>query len=163
MPLWVLDLDQVPSLHWAVAPAGAGPADFVVPADVVAGAVSFAAGELAGALGFWAEPGPGTLAGGGVAAGAGLEDADELGAAFCTPPWPLQAPRPVAVEVVPSLHCVGAAASAPSARAGKVQAIVSTEVAMNEIMDFDFMIYSWEGRRLCLSGSRVITFMRNGV
>jgi hypothetical protein len=146
VPLWVLDLDQVPSLHCAVAPAGAGPADFVVPVDVVAGAVSFVAGVLVVALGFWADAGAGALAGGGVAAGAEADGVEELEAAFCTPPWPLQAPRPVAVEVVPSLHCVGAAAAAPCARAGRVQAIVSAEAAMSEIMDFDFMIYSWEGR-----------------
>jgi hypothetical protein len=145
VPLWVFDLDQVPSLHWAVAPAGAGPADFVVPPDVVAGAVSFAGGELVGELGFWAAAGAGVLAGGGVAAGADEDDADEPEAAFCTPPWPLQAPRPVAVEVVPSLHCVGAAAAAPSARAGEVQPIVSAEAAMSGIINFDFMIYSWEG------------------
>jgi hypothetical protein len=30
-----------------------------------------------------------------------------LGVAFCTPPWPLQAPFPVAEEVVPSLQVVG--------------------------------------------------------
>ena len=79
--------------------------------DVVAGALSFVAGVLVGALGFWADAGAGTLDGAGVAAGAEADGADEPEAAFCTPPWPLQAPRPVAVEVVPSLHCVGAAAA----------------------------------------------------
>jgi hypothetical protein len=34
--------------------------------------------------------------------------------AVCTPPWPLQAPLPVAVEVVPSLHVVGAESACAS-------------------------------------------------
>jgi hypothetical protein len=43
--------------------------------------------------------------------------------AFCTPPWPLQAPFPLAVEVLPSLHVVGVpepagAAGAAAAGAG---------------------------------------------
>jgi hypothetical protein len=43
--------------------------------------------------------------------------------AFCTPPWPLHAPRPVAVDVVPSLQVVGAVESA--AAAGTVMAVTS--------------------------------------
>jgi hypothetical protein len=30
-------------------------------------------------------------------------------ASFCTPPWPLQAPRPLLAEVVPSLQVVASA------------------------------------------------------
>ena len=43
-------------------------------------------------------------AAGAVATGAGAAAAAEVLAAFCTPPCPLHAPFPVAVEVVPSLH-----------------------------------------------------------
>jgi hypothetical protein len=42
----------------------------------------------------------------GVAAGAVAPAPD---VPFCTPPWPLQAPRPVLDEVVPSLQAVGSA------------------------------------------------------
>jgi hypothetical protein len=35
--------------------------------------------------------------------------------AFCTPPWPLQAPRPVAVDVVPSLQVAGVLVSSACA------------------------------------------------
>jgi len=51
-------------------------------------------------------------AAGAAAGSAGAAASALLAAAFCTPPWPLHAPRPVAVEVVPSLHVVGAAESA---------------------------------------------------
>jgi hypothetical protein len=64
-----------------------------VPSLQVAGAPAAAGAEEAGA------------AAGAAAAGAAA-------AAFCTPPWPLHAPRPVAVEVVPSLQVVAAAVSA---------------------------------------------------
>jgi hypothetical protein len=70
------------------------------------------AAVVAGAVGFDMVPLGGTLDdGGGVAAGAEEDPVlpDEL--AFCTPPWPLQAPRPVALDVVPSLQAVGAAAA----------------------------------------------------
>jgi hypothetical protein len=60
-----------------------------------------------------AAPGGGTLAAGGVAAGAVAAAAVAAAAVdFCTPPWLLQAPRPVAVDVVPSLQVVGAGESA---------------------------------------------------
>ena len=81
----------------------------------IAGALAFMAVVLLGvvvlvaaaAAGAEAEPVPGeatgTLAGevalAGEASAAGLPFAG-----FCTPPWPLQAPRPEAVEVVPSLQ-----------------------------------------------------------
>jgi hypothetical protein len=67
-------------LHCAVAPAGGGldPAE-VLPADAAAEGVAF----VVGAVGTWAEPGPGTLAGGGVAAGADVDEEDaELEAGF---------------------------------------------------------------------------------
>jgi hypothetical protein len=48
----------------------------------------------------------------GAAAGAGAAGVVDVEAAFWTPPWPLHAPLPVALEVVPSLHVVGAAVSA---------------------------------------------------
>jgi hypothetical protein len=56
-----------------------------------------------------AAPAAGAAAGAGVAAGV-AEAAAVVFAAFCTPPWPLQAPLPVAADVVPSLQVVGAAA-----------------------------------------------------
>ena len=54
-------------------------------------------------------------AAGAAAAGAAAVAGAEVGASnaglllegFCTPPWPLHAPRPVAMEVVPSLQVVG--------------------------------------------------------
>jgi hypothetical protein len=45
-------------------------------------------------------------------AAAGAAAAGAAAAAFCTPPWPLHAPRPVAVDVVPSLQVVAAGVSA---------------------------------------------------
>jgi hypothetical protein len=56
-----------------------------------------------------------------VASAAGL-----LFDAFWTPPWPLHAPRPVAVEVVPSLQVVGVpdAAGSGAAAAGAAGAAV---------------------------------------
>jgi hypothetical protein len=84
-------------LHLAVAPVGSvllaveAGADFEAVDDLAAaGAAAVVA--AAGAAGAEAE----------VAAAAGL-----LGVAFWTPPCPLQAPFPVAEEVVPSLQVVG--------------------------------------------------------
>jgi hypothetical protein len=65
-------------LHFAVAPSGGA-------ALVDADGVSFEGGVAASAAGFSIAP---------VVPGDG----------FCTPPWPLHAPLPVAVEVVPSLQ-----------------------------------------------------------
>jgi hypothetical protein len=79
-------------LHLAVAPVGSvllAGADLVA-VEVLAAAAGAAAGE--------------------AAAGA-------VAAAFCTPPCPLQAPLPVAVEVLPSLQVVEMGV-AESARAG---------------------------------------------
>jgi hypothetical protein len=53
-------------------------------------------------------------------------------AAFCLPPWPLQAPRPVAVEVVPSLQVVVAAVS--SAWLGKVNTNINRGAARAPII-----------------------------
>jgi len=88
-------------LHLAVAPVGS-----VFPA--VAEAVDFAAAGAAAGGAF-------TGAGAATAAGAVLAAAPAAGAAaaaFLTPPWPLHAPRPVAVDVVPSLQVVGVLESA---------------------------------------------------
>jgi hypothetical protein len=49
----------------------------------------------------------GAVAAGAAAAGAAVP-------AFCTPPWPLQVPLPVEVEVVPSLQVVSAVAGRAS-------------------------------------------------
>jgi hypothetical protein len=91
-------------LHLAVAPVGSvllaveAGADFEAVDDLAAAgaaavvAAGAAVAAAAGAAGAEAE----------VAAAAGL-----LGVAFWTPPCPLQAPFPVAEEVVPSLQVVG--------------------------------------------------------
>jgi hypothetical protein len=73
-----LDLEYVPSLHFAVAPAGG---EALVDAD----GVSFAGGKAASAAGVAIAP-------------------VVPGDAFCTPPWPLHAPLPLAFVVVPSPH-----------------------------------------------------------
>jgi hypothetical protein len=84
-----------------------------------------AAGALPGAAGEDAVPAAGALPAVAPDDGAALEVA--AGAGFCTPPWLLQAPRPVAVEVVPSLHVVGAGESA--AQAAWLQARISSGMA----------------------------------
>jgi hypothetical protein len=102
-------------LHFAVAPVGS-----VLPVDdLVVAAVDFEAGVLGavvvGAVDFIMVPLGGALEAGGAAAGADEEPVLPDEVAFCTPPWPLHAPRPVALEVVPSLQVVGvAAACAPA-------------------------------------------------
>jgi hypothetical protein len=69
---------------------------------------------------------------GAVAAGAGAAaDSSEAGLlfdAFCTPPWPLHAPRPVAMEVVPSLQVVGVPDAAGAAGAAAAGAAVAALV-----------------------------------
>jgi hypothetical protein len=93
VPLWVLDFEYVPSLHFAVAPAGAVPAaglelaELAVDEDFAAFDVD-AGLVVAGDVCVEAEPAGGVLAAGGVAAGAEaddelLEDEAEL---FWTPP-----------------------------------------------------------------------------
>jgi hypothetical protein len=103
-----LAFEYVPSVHFAVAPVGpvlpdAGLAVVLAPSAVAAGALAAVALDDEAALELVA------------------------GADFCTPPWPLQAPRPVAVEVVPSLHVVGAGESA--AQAAWLQARISNGTA----------------------------------
>jgi hypothetical protein len=61
-----------------------------------------------------------------VGAAAGSPEAGLLFDAFWTPPWPLHAPRPVAVEVVPSLQVVGALESAACAGSPNMNAIKGT-------------------------------------
>jgi hypothetical protein len=95
-------------LHLAVAPAGSVllavevGADFEAVDDLAAagGAVGVAAGAAGAAVASAAGAAAGPEAE--VAAAAGL-----LWVAFWTPPCPLQAPLPVAEEVVPSLQVVG--------------------------------------------------------
>jgi hypothetical protein len=118
-------------LHFAVAPVGSvllaaavGALAFIAVeaagtvAGDIAGEVAFIAVVLLGvvvlvaaaAAGAVAEPVPGDATGtlAGEAAVAGAASAAGLPfAGFCTPPWPLQAPRPEAVEVVPSLQVLG--------------------------------------------------------
>jgi hypothetical protein len=118
-----LDFEYVPSLHLAVAPVGSvfPPVVDLDDDDDVVDAVG-----VAGAAAFIAAPG----AGGAPAAGDDDDDdevlavgdpEDELpldpAAALLTPPCPLQAPRPLAVDVVPSLQVVGAAAAGACAPA----------------------------------------------
>jgi len=76
----------------------------------------------------------GVAAAGAAAAGAAAVAGAETGASnagllldgFCTPPWPLHAPRPVAVEVVPSLQVVGAPESAARVGSAKLNTIKGT-------------------------------------
>jgi hypothetical protein len=113
-------------LHFAVAPVGS-----VLPAAAV-GAAFDAAGFAAAAAGAAAA---GAAAGASVLAGAAL-DADAAGAlfaAFCTPPWPLHAPLPVAVDVVPSLQLVVASAES-AAHAGSDNANTIMGAAMSPEM-----------------------------
>jgi len=100
-------------LHLAVAPVGS-----VLPAgaegtDFDTEAVDFAA-VAAGADGDAAPEGVGVAAGAAAVAAVAFPvvAAAVLLAAFWTPPWPLQAPLPVAAEVVPSLQVVGLVVSA---------------------------------------------------
>ena len=92
--------------------------DFAAVVAVAAGGAVAAAAGAAGAV---------------AAAGALVPAADLALEAFCTPPWPLHAPRPVAVEVVPSLQGVGvpevagaAGAAAGAAAAGAAAAAFCT-------------------------------------
>jgi hypothetical protein len=74
-----------------------------------------------------AAAGVAAAAAGVAAAAAGAATAGAAGVAFCTPPWPLQVPLPVDVEVVPSLQVLVApeaagAAGAAGAAAGAAAA-----------------------------------------
>lgn len=86
-----------------------------VGADVDAAGADLAAEEAAGNDADIAPAGGGVGAAAAAgAAGAGAAALDVL-EAFTWPPWPLQAPRPVAAEVVPSLQAVGPAAAGADA------------------------------------------------
>ncbi|HME38605.1 MAG TPA: hypothetical protein VKG63_06560 [Steroidobacteraceae bacterium] len=114
-------------MHLAVAPVGSVLLAAAVGADFDAVDDLAAAGVLAGvaAAGLVAAGAAGLAAAAGAAgaAGAAVAGAAAVLEAFCTPPWPLQAPRPVAVEVVPSLHVVGAVESAAEAGSDNANAI----------------------------------------
>jgi hypothetical protein len=69
-------------------------------------------------------------AAGAVAAAAGASDAGLPFVAFCTPPCPLQAPRPVAMEVVPSLQVLGVPDAAGSAGAAGAAAAGAAGAAL---------------------------------
>jgi hypothetical protein len=68
------------------------------------------------------------------AAAAGAAEAAEV-PAFWTPPWPLQVPLPVEVEVVPSLQVVGV----ESAQAGSDSANIIKGAAMSPTRSVLFM------------------------
>jgi hypothetical protein len=68
------------------------------------------------------------------AAAAGAVGADL--AAFCTPPWPLHAPLPVAWDVVPSLQVVGAASSARAADGASAKTPSDTIITPARIVFF---------------------------
>jgi hypothetical protein len=71
-----------------------------------------------------------------LVAGAAAGVAAAAGAAFCTPPWPLQAPLPVELLVVPSLQVVVAALSA---KLGTVNAKTNSGAAMRLAIVVFFM------------------------
>jgi len=121
-------------LHLAVAPVGSVLLAVEVGADfdaveVLAAAAVLAAGAAAAGAAAAGAAGAAAVV---FAAGAAVVEAAAglLFDAFCTPPCPLQAPRPVAVEVVPSLHVLGvpeaagAAAGAAGAAAAGAGAVV---------------------------------------
>jgi hypothetical protein len=76
-------------------------------------------------------------AGAGVAGAAGAASGAAVEAAFWTPPWPLQAPFPVAEDVVPSLHVVAAVESA--AQEGSDNANIIKGAAMSPTRSVFFM------------------------
>jgi hypothetical protein len=76
-------------------------------------------------------------AGAAVAGAAGAAAGAVVEAAFWTPPWPLQAPFPVAEEVVPSLHGVAAVESA--AQEGSDNANIIKGAAMSPTRSVFFM------------------------
>jgi hypothetical protein len=174
-------------LHFAVAPVGsllvgvAVGADFEADDLEAAGAVPVAGVPVAGAAeealaseasllfdAFWTPPWPlhaprpvavevvpslqvvgvpeaGGAAGaaGEAAAGAGAAGAADWAAAvFWTPPWPLHAPRPVAVEVVPSLQTVGALDSAARADRPIANTNIIKDPARSPVSLVFFMIHS---------------------
>ena len=109
-------------MHLAVAPVGS-----VLPA-VAVGADFEAVEDLAAVV---AVAGAGVAAAVGAAATAGAvaPAAGLLFEGFCTPPWPLHAPRPVAVVVVPSLHVAGAPDDAGAEEAGAAAGAVAAGAA----------------------------------
>jgi len=99
-------------LHFAVAPVGSDLPAASAGADFDAEGVLLAAALAAGA-----ECDAASEEGAGAAAAVPAVEAAEVDVrdvfvAFCTPPWPLHAPRPLAAEVVPSLQVVGLVESA---------------------------------------------------
>ena len=121
-------------MHFAVAPVGSvlpavavGVTDFDedgvdLATEVAAGEVCDIAPDDAGVAGGADEVEADAPAGdaGATGAGATAPEADDFGV-FCLPPWPLQAPLPLAVEVVPSLQVV-VSADDPAGCAGVIGA-----------------------------------------
>jgi hypothetical protein len=146
----------------AVAPVGSVLPAVAVGADfAAAGAAAEGAAEAAEVPAFWTPPWPlqvplpvdvevvpslqvlvapeaaGAAGAAGAAAGAAAAGAAESAEvpAFWTPPWPLQVPLPVEVEVVPSLQVVGV----ESAQAGSDNANIIKGAAMSLTSSVFFM------------------------
>jgi hypothetical protein len=87
----------------------------------------------------------GAAAGAAGADAAGAAGVGAVSAAFWTPPWPLQAPRPVAVEVVPSLQVVGAevesAAQAGSDNANTIKGAAMSPMRFGFFMKVHSLVY----------------------
>ena len=195
------DFDAVDDL----AAAGAAGADAAAAAGAAVAAGAAALASAAGLLfdAFWTPPCPlhaprpvavevvpslqvvgvpdvaGAAAAGSGAAAAG---AAVVLAAFWTPPCPLHAPRPVAVEVVPSLQVVGALESAARVGSAKLNTIKGTASNPTSVVFF-MMLTPWfvSGARFDCSpirlktnvepcaqrpaemGNIVVTFITNGV
>jgi hypothetical protein len=96
-------------LHFAIAPVGSLFSERLVLA--VLDGVFVIPGGVAGCAG---------VAGAGLVAGAGVTVPPELVLVLSTPPWCEHAPRPVVVEVVPSLQITLAALSCACALAVNV-------------------------------------------
>lgn len=148
-------------MHFAVAPVGSvlpEAAGLAEPADLAGTLAPGEAGAEVAAGAAALEAGAAALEAAAGALEAVLEP--DAGADVCTPPWLLQAPRPVAVEVVPSLHVVGAGESA--AQAAWLQAKISNgTAAIRASMRLFIVVYS--SVRGLLSGNSVITSMRKRV
>jgi hypothetical protein len=112
----------------AVAPVGS-----VLPAAAVGADFEAVEGFAAGAaVADAAVAGAAAAAGAAVVASAAGVPFD----AFCTPPWPLQVPLPVDVEVVPSLQVLGPPDAAGAAGAAAGVAAAGAAVGAAEVPAF---------------------------